>query len=101
MVEVAGLRTPPSKLGIKPHQKRENETGSGGLKRSLSYQVRPIEKAGINPALPIGRSGGTRTRGLQFPNKYAIVFLTTFVDFLMLFSPKTMLSDALVRTVST
>ena len=28
-------------------------------------------------------------------------FLTTFVDFLMLFSPKTMLSDALVRTVST
>ena len=28
-------------------------------------------------------------------------FLTTFVDFLMFFSPKTMLSDALVRTVST
>ena len=28
-------------------------------------------------------------------------FLTTFVDFLVLFSPKTMLSDALVRTVST
>ena len=28
-------------------------------------------------------------------------FLTTFVDFLMLFSPKTMLSDALVSTVST
>ena len=28
-------------------------------------------------------------------------FLTTFVDFLVLFSPKAMLSDALVRTVST
>ena len=28
-------------------------------------------------------------------------FLTTFVDFLMLFSPKTMLSDAPRRTVST
>ena len=28
-------------------------------------------------------------------------FLTTFINFLMLFSPKTMLSDALVRTVST
>ena len=48
-----------------------------------------------------GRSGGTRTHGLQYPNKYTIVFLTTFIDFLMLFSPKTMLSDALVRTVST
>ena len=44
--------------------------------------------------------GDSNTRPLG-PEQIRHRFLTTFVDFLVLFSPKTMLSDALVRTVST
>ena len=74
-VEVAG---PPSKAGMNSaeqarHQaapkKRENETVSGGLKRSLTYQVRPIERAGFNPALSIGRNKSTSVERLQLTSK--------------------------------
>ena len=50
--------------------------------------------------LPDLRAANANLRLLR-PEQIRHRFLSTFVDFLMLFSPKTMLSDALVPTVST
>ena len=52
------------------------------------------------PSIFWSKCGDSNSRP-PVPEQIRHRFLTTFVDFLVLFSPKTMLSDALVRTVST
>ena len=59
---------------IKPYVESENEKVTCGLKRFLTpNRFDQQKRQSIGSAFSVGRSGGTRTRGLQYPNRKSLV----------------------------
>ena len=107
LVEVAG---PPSKARMNSaeqarqqaaHRKRKRESHLRLEAISHTQPFRPTEKAEHWLCLFCWSKWRDSNSRPPVPEQIRHCFLTTFVDFLVLFSPKTMLMRALVSTVST